>query len=365
MTQVDIESVRAALAGVQDPELGQDLVSLGMVKDIRVDGGKVSVAVELTTPACPLKARIEQDCVAAVRAVPGVSEVKVEIGARTRGVKGGLEGKDLLPGVKNVVLVASGKGGVGKSAVAINLAACLAQRGARTGLLDADIYGPSIPTMMGVTARPELTGVDGKDRMLPVPAHGVGLMSIGFFVDPAQAVVWRGPMLHKALQQFLEDVHWGEMDYLVVDVPPGTGDVHISLASFVRATGALIVTTPQLVALDDVLRGRNMFRSVKVPVLGLVENMSSFVCDGCGKEHAIFARGGGRRAAERLEVPFLGEIPLITSIRESCDEGVPIVLRQPGGRAAQAFASITDGLVAEIARRAVAAESEPRLKLVD
>ncbi len=358
--------IREALGRVQDPELGKDLVSLGMVKGIQIDGGKVTVAIELTTPACPLKAKIQEDCAAAIRAVAGVQEVQVELGARTRGVKAGAEeAKDYLPGVKNVVIVASGKGGVGKSSIAINLAASLARRGAVTGLLDADIYGPSIPTMMGVTRRPELTSVEGKDRMLPVPSHGVGLMSIGFFVDPAQAVVWRGPMLHKALQQFLEDVHWGELDYLVVDVPPGTGDVHISLATFIRPTGAVLVTTPQVVALDDVIRGRNMFRNVKVPVLGLIENMSSFVCDGCGKQHAIFSSGGGRKAAERLEVPFLGEIPIITSIRESCDEGVPIVLRDPNGPAAQAFGAVVDRLVELMARRAIEAEGEqPKLRLV-
>jgi ATP-binding protein involved in chromosome partitioning len=358
--------IREALSHVEDPELRKDLVSLGMVKEIQIDGGKVTVSIELTTPACPLKARIQEDCTAAIRAVPGVEEVRVELGARTRGAKsGGDEAKDYLPGVKNVVIVASGKGGVGKSSIAINLAAALARRGAATGLLDADIYGPSIPTMMGVTRRPELTSVDGKDRMLPVPSHGVGLMSIGFFVDPAQAVVWRGPMLHKALQQFLDDVYWGELDYLVVDVPPGTGDVHISLAGFIRATGAVLVTTPQTVALDDVIRGRNMFRNVKVPVLGLIENMSSFICDGCGKQHAIFSQGGGRRAAERLEVPFLGEIPIITAIRESCDEGVPIVLREPEGAAAVAINKVVDALVEQMARRAVEAEGDqPKLRLV-
>jgi ATP-binding protein involved in chromosome partitioning len=358
--------IREALGHVQDPELGKDLVSLGMVKGIQVEGGKVTVQIELTTPACPLKARIQEDCTAAIRAVEGVQEVVVEMGARTRGVKSGNEeAKDYLPGVKNIVIVASGKGGVGKSSIAINLAAALAKRGAVTGLLDADLYGPSIPTMMGVTRRPELTSVGGKDRMVPVLSHGVSLISIGFFVEPAQAVVWRGPMLHKALQQFLEDVHWGELDYLIVDVPPGTGDVHISLAGFIKPTGAVLVTTPQTVALDDVIRGRNMFQNVKVPVLGLIENMSWFVCDGCGKQHAIFSRGGGRKAAERLEVPFLGEIPIYTSIRESCDEGVPIVLREPEGPAALAINAVVDGVVERISRRAVEAEGEQhRLRLV-
>jgi ATP-binding protein involved in chromosome partitioning len=358
-----VEEVREALGRVEDPELHRDLVSLGMVKDIAVQEGKVSVTVELTTPACPLRGKIQEDCESAVRALPGVTQVEIAISSRTRGSKSGsAEAKDLLPGVKNVVLVASGKGGVGKSAVAINLAATLAQRGAKTGLLDADIYGPSIPTMMGVRRNPQVVRVEDKEKMVPVPAHGVGLMSIGFFLDPAQAVIWRGPMLHKALSQFLEDVHWGEMDYLIVDVPPGTGDVHISMAQLIKAAGAVLVTTPQTVALADVVRGRNMFRNVGIPVLGLVENMSSFVCDGCGKEHHIFSEGGGQRAAQQLEVPFLGEIPILTAIRESCDEGVPVVLRDPTGPAAKAYGKIVDAVVGELAKRAVGAE--PHLKLI-
>jgi ATP-binding protein involved in chromosome partitioning len=359
-----VEQVREALSHVEDPELHRDLVSLGMVKEVSVEGGKVAITVELTSPACPLRSQIQQDCERALRALPGVEQVDVTMVARTRGSKSGpAEVKDLLPGVKNVILVASGKGGVGKSAVAINIAATLAARGASTGLLDADIYGPSIPTMMGVRQAPQVVRIGDKEKLLPVPAHGVALMSIGFFLDPAQAVVWRGPMLHKALSQFLDDVHWGELDYLIVDVPPGTGDVHISMAQMVKAAGAVLVTTPQLVALADVVRGRNMFRNVGVPVLGLVENMSSFICDGCGREHHIFSRGGGQRAAAELEVPFLGEIPLIPAIRESCDEGVPVVLRDPNAAAARAFGKIVDAVVGEVAKRAVS--SEPRLKLVD
>jgi ATP-binding protein involved in chromosome partitioning len=361
-----VEQVRAALSTVKDPELNQDLVSLGMVKDVDVnDEGKVSVTVELTTPACPLKSAIREDCERAIGAVEGVRQVEVNMSAKTRSGKRGADtGQDLLPGVKNIIIVASGKGGVGKSAVAINIAASLAQRGAITGLLDADIYGPSIPTMMGVTEPPQVTKVDGKEKMVPVDAHGVGLMSIGFFVDPAQAVVWRGPMLHKALEQFLGDVYWGEMDYLVVDVPPGTGDVHISLSTFVKPTGAVLVTTPQDVALADVVRGRSMLNTMEIPVLGLVENMSYFVCDGCGKQHEIFSRGGGAKAADRLKVPFLGEVPLLPVIRESGDEGIPAVIKAPEGPAAEAYRPIVDRLVEEIAKRAVEAEKR-RLKLVE
>lgn len=366
MPAVDVEQVKQALSQVQDPELNRDLVSLGMVKDIKIDGTKVLVEVELTTPACPLRSKIQSDCEAAIRRIPGVEQVEITMGARTRSIRSGTnEAKDFIPGVKNIIIVASGKGGVGKSSVAINLAATLAQRGAVTGLLDADIYGPSIPTMMGVTRKPEPIAIEGKEKISPVQAHGVSLMSIGFFVDPAQAVVWRGPMLHKALGQFLEDVHWGEMDYLVVDVPPGTGDVHISFANYVRCASAVLVTTPQSVALADVIRSRNMFRTLNIPVLGLIENMSSFVCDGCGKVHHIFSQGGGRKAAAELELPFLGELPILPVIRESCDDGVPVVIRDPHGPAAQAFSSLVDAIVGEVSRRAMAAPAEPRLKLVD
>ena len=358
-----VEEIKAALSTVNDPDLNKDLVTLGMIKDIQVDGGAVQVTVELTTPACPLKAKIQRDCEQAINLVEGVEKLTVEMTARTRGSKTGDDSEDHLPGVKNVILVASGKGGVGKSSVAINLAACLAQRGAVTGLLDADIYGPSIPTMMGVSQQPQVIDIDGEQKMVPVQAHGVGLISIGFFLEPAQAVMWRGPMLHKALKQFTEDVHWGELDYLIVDVPPGTGDVHLSFSQMVKATGAVLVTTPQTVALADVIRGRNMFETVKIPVLGLVENMSYFVCDQCEKEHDIFSRGGGARFAKKLGIPFLGEVPLMADIRQSCDDGVPVVTRDPEGAAARAYHALVDGLVAQVAVRAV--ESKPALKLVE
>ncbi len=359
-----VEEIREALSTVNDPDLNRDLVSLGMIKDIQVEGGKVAITVELTTPACPLKAKIQEDCEQAIRKVQGVEHITVEMTAQTRGSKTGADqGEDLIPGVKNVILVASGKGGVGKSAVAINLAACLAGRGAKTGLLDADIYGPSIPTMMGVNKQPNVTTINGEEKMLPVDAHGVGLISIGFFLEAAQAVMWRGPMLHKALQQFIGDVYWGEMDYLIVDVPPGTGDVHLSFSQFVKPAGAVLVTTPQTVALADVIRGRNMFETVKIPVLGLVENMSYFICDACDKEHDIFSRGGGARFAEKLKIPFLGEVPLMAKIRESCDEGVPVVVKDPDGAAAKAYQAVTDAVVAQVAVKAV--ENEPALKLVD
>ena len=358
-----VEEIKSALSTVNDPDLNKDLVTLGMIKDIQVDGGAVQVTVELTTPACPLKVKIKEDCEQAIGKVDGVEKITVEMTAVTRGSKSGAEEEDKLPGVKNVILVASGKGGVGKSSVAINMAARLAQRGATVGLLDADIYGPSIPTMMGVSQQPMVTDVDGEQKLVPVQAHGVGLISIGFFLEPAQAVMWRGPMLHKALDQFTSDVHWGELDYLIVDVPPGTGDVHLSFSQMVKATGAVLVTTPQTVALADVIRGRNMFETVKIPVLGLVENMSYFICDQCDKEHDIFSRGGGAKFAKKLKIPFLGEVPLIADIRESCDEGIPVVVKDPDGPAARAYDALVDGLVAQVAVRAV--EQEPALKLVE
>lgn len=352
-----IDEIRRALSKVEDPELHQDLVSLGMVKDIQTDGKKISVTIELTTPACPLRSQIQKECETALRQLLGVNEVEVKMSARTRGLRNTAPSTgDLLPDVQNIILVASGKGGVGKSTVAINLAAGLAQRGATTGLLDADIYGPSIPIMMGVTQAPEIIHSEGKNKMIPVPAYGVGLMSIGFFIDPGKAVIWRGPLLHKALEQFLSDVAWSKMDYLVVDVPPGTGDVLISLSQLVRPSGAVLVTTPQSVALADVVRGQSMLQQVHIPVVGIVENMSTFICDKCGKEHDIFSRGGGKKAAYDLKVPFLGEVPLIAKIRESCDEGQPVILSQPEGPAAKAFNQIIDKLVEEIAQRAVKAE---------
>ena len=217
--------------------------------------------------------------------------------------------------------------------------------------------------MMGVSQQPQVIEMNGEQKMIPVQAHGVGLISIGFFLEPAQAVMWRGPMLHKALKQFTADVHWGELDYLIVDLPPGTGDVHLSFSQMVKATGAVLVTTPQTVALADVIRGRNMFETAKIPVLGLVENMSYFVCDQCDKEHDIFARGGGAKFAKKLKIPFLGEVPLMADIRQSCDDGVPVVTRDPQGAAAKAYNVLVDGLVAQVAIKAV--ESKPSLKLVE
>ncbi|MHC4861890.1 MAG: Mrp/NBP35 family ATP-binding protein, partial [Planctomycetota bacterium] len=316
--QQTVELVRQALTTVLDPEIGQDLVTLNMVKGIDVDNGRARVTVELTTPACPLKGKIEGDVREAVSGVPGVSEIEVDFTANVRGAVIGHENP--IPGVRNSIAVASGKGGVGKSTVAVNLAVALAREGARVGLLDCDIYGPSIPRM---TATQGVTPEAGTDKFRTVDRHGLKMMSIGYLVPPDQAVVWRGPLIHKAIQQFLQDVDWGELDYLIIDLPPGTGDAQLSLTQTIPLTGAILVTTPQEISLIDVRKGASMFEKVSVSVLGVVENMSGFVCPHCGEGSEIFDRGGGRRVAKELDVPFLGEIPLDLAVREGGDTGLP------------------------------------------
>jgi ATP-binding protein involved in chromosome partitioning len=274
------EQILEALRRVQDPELHRDIVSLGMVKNLAVNNGKISFTVELTTPACPLRESIETDCKNALAGMPGVSGVEISFGAQVRGSKAGAGPTDLLPTVKNIILVASGKGGVGKSTVAANLAVALKMHGAATGLLDADIYGPSVPIIMGVKGELSKVEVNGTYKISPTVAHGVPVMSIGFFLDADQAVIWRGPMLGKALHQLMADVHWGELDYLVVDMPPGTGDVQITFSQQLKVSGAVLVATPQDVALADVIRAKSMFDKVMIPIVGIIENMSYFVCDG-------------------------------------------------------------------------------------
>ena len=337
METITQENIIAALSTVQDPELHRDIVSLGMVKNLAVNNGRVSFTVELTTPACPLRETIENDCKKALAAVPGISGLEINFGAQVRGSKAGAGQTDLLPTVKNVVLVAAGKGGVGKSTVAANLAVALKMHGAKTGLLDADIYGPSVPIIMGVKGEPKKIDVDGGQKIEPAMAHGVPVMSIGFFLDPDQAVIWRGPMLGKALHQLMADVHWGELDYLVVDMPPGTGDVQITFSQQLKVSGALLVATPQHVALADVVRAKSMFDKVMIPIVGLVENMSYFICDGCNKEHDIFSRGGAKQAAERFQIPFLGEIPITPALRKGGDEGVPILIQDPNSPVSKSF----------------------------
>jgi ATP-binding protein involved in chromosome partitioning len=295
-----------------------------------------------------MKAKIQADSEAALRGVPGLERFEIEWGARVRSAPAGMSqagGQALLPGVKNVILVGAGKGGVGKSTVSVNLATALVQHGAKVGLLDADFYGPSIPMMTGITERP--VSPDGK-KLNPMLAHGMKVMSIGFLVEADQALIWRGPMLHGALMQLIRDVNWGELDYLILDLPPGTGDVALTLSQSVRAAGAVLVTTPQDVALADVVRAKQMFDRVHIPVLGIVENMSQFVCPHCQKQTAIFHHGGGRKAAEAFNVPFLGEIPLELRVREGGDNGVPVVKSHPDSIEAKAFVEMARNIAGRV-----------------
>jgi len=345
MSMLTDKDVLAGLSQVMDPELNIDLVRAGMVKDVRVEGNDVKLKIELTTPACPMKDKIQKDVEAALRAIPGMGRFDVEWGARVRAAPQASK-EVLIPDVKNVVLVGAGKGGVGKSTVALNLAVSLSRMGARVGLLDADFYGPSVPLMTGLMeARPAATE---DQRIQPLLAHGIKVMSIGFLVDPAQALIWRGPMLHGALVQLVRDVAWGELDYLVMDLPPGTGDVALTLSQQLRAAGGVLVTTPQDVALADVIRAKQMFDKVNIPVLGVVENMSQFICPHCGKGTHIFSHGGGRKAAERFGVPFLGEIPLELKVREAGDNGTPVVVSHPDSAEAGAFMGMARNIAGRI-----------------
>lgn len=351
------DDILQALGKVNDPELHKDLVSLGMVKDVRVEGAKALLTIELTTPACPLKDKIQADIDAALKPL-GVSS-SITWGAQVRSGRAGVGPTDFLQQVKNVILVGSGKGGVGKSTVAANLACALQRLGAKTGLLDADIYGPSVPTMFGTHEKPAMAP-SGK-QLEPVRAFGLELMSIGFLVDPNEAVVWRGPMLASAVQQFMKDVAWSALDYLIVDLPPGTGDVQLTLSQTLKVSGALVVTTPQTVALADVVRAKAMFDKVNIPVIGLVENMSGFVCSKCDTRHYIFDRGGGERAAAAMNVPYLGELPLVTDVREAGDAGIPIVERAPDSPGGKAFLQLA-GRVAD--RVSVLAARQTSLRIV-
>jgi ATP-binding protein involved in chromosome partitioning len=353
---LDTKSALDALRKVQDPELRRDLVTLGMVKDLTVDGATVRLTVELTTPACPLKDTISKDVTAALTAA-GFSKVDLSWGAQVRSAPGATQGQ-LVPGVKNIVLVGAGKGGVGKSTVAVNLAVGLARHGAKVGILDADIYGPSIPILTGVTQKP--TSRDGQ-KIDPLRAHGIAVMSIGFLVDPDQALIWRGPMVTGALLQLLRDVAWGELDYLVLDLPPGTGDIPLTLAQNIRAAGVVLVSTPQDVALADVIRAKLMFDKVSIPVLGLVENMSAFVCPHCRTETAIFDKGGARAAAEKMGIRFLGEVPIDLAIREGGDTGVPIVAGKPESPQAEALLAVARNVAGAVSTQVLKA---PRLPVI-
>jgi ATP-binding protein involved in chromosome partitioning len=344
------EAVRQVLSTVKDPEIHRDLVSLGMIRDIRVEGSDVSFEVVLTTPACPLKSRIEQDCREALARLPGIGQVAVRMGWNVVASRGMTEPGG-IPGVKNVIAVASGKGGVGKSTLSVNLAVALAEAGAKVGLLDADIYGPSIPLMMGIHTIPDITP---ERRIIPLEAHGVKLMSLGFLLpDPSAPVIWRGPMIAKALTQFLRDVLWGDLDYLLIDLPPGTGDAQLTLSQSLAMSGVVIVMTPQDLAMTIASKVLMMFRQMHVPILGIVENMSAFLCPACHQESQIFSQGGGRKASERLGVPLLGEIPLDGDLCEGGDDGWPILVRNPLSPIAEVFRRVAGKLACRVSVEAV------------
>jgi ATP-binding protein involved in chromosome partitioning len=336
----------AALSKVQEPELHKDLVTLNMIRDLKIDGGAVSLTVMLTTPACPLKGRIEREVREAVAAVPGVTDVQIKLDANVPS-DGRPRGLLELP-IRNAIAVASGKGGVGKSTVAVNLAVVLAQSGARVGLLDADIYGPNVPTMMGV----ERIGPPVNQKLIPGQAYGVKVMSIGFLVKPDQPLIWRGPMLHSAIRQFLTDVEWGELDYLIIDLPPGTGDASLSVIQSLPLSGGLIVTLPQQVSLDDARRGLEMFRQLQVPILGVVENMS-FLELPDGTRMDIFGTGGGERLAQESGVPFIAAIPMDPAVRAGGDSGNPVVISQPDTAVARALRAMAENVAARVSVAAV------------
>ena len=342
---VTSDDVLRALSRVKYPGFTRDLVSFDVVRDLAVTGGDVSFRIELGPGNPAVAGTIERDARAAVSAIPGVERVAIRVDGPARATAPAAPSaavSDILPGVRHIVAVASGKGGVGKSTVAVNLAVGLARRGKRVGLLDADIYGPSIPMMMGVDDQPSMDPAG----ILPFERHGVRFMSLGFLVPKDTAVIWRGPMVMKAIEQLLRDVLWGELDVLVVDLPPGTGDAQLTLSQKVRLSGAVIVTTPQDVALADAIKGIAMFRKVGVPVLGVVENMSFFLCPSCGTRTDVFGHGGGRRESERLEAPFLGEVPLHVAIRDGGDAGRPIVASDPTSPLTAAFLQIADRVLA-------------------
>jgi len=351
------EAVIAALSNVNDPDLNKDLVTLHMIQDLKIVGGIVSFTIMLTTPACPMKDRMKNDALLAVSALPGVETVEINMDAnvpndgRNRGL--------LNVPIRNAIAIASGKGGVGKSTISVNLAVALAQSGARVGLLDADIYGPNIPTMMGVTQLPPAT----PEKLTPAESHGVQLMSIGFLVKPDQPLIWRGPMLHSAIRQFLTDVAWGELDYLIIDLPPGTGDAQLSLTQSLPLSGGVIVTLPQQVSLEDARRGLEMFRQLNVPILGVIENMSYLELPD-GTRLDIFGTGGGEQLAKTTNVPFIGAIPIDPAVREGGDLGTPVILSKPESIVSQTLNSIAEDIAAKISVAAMQSENVIPINMV-
>ncbi len=351
MANLTQDSILSALRTVQDPDLKQDLVTLNMIRDLGVtpDGG-VFFRVVLTTPACPLKAKIESDCRAAVNSVPGVARIEIKMDSEVRGKRaGGPSSLQSIEGVSHIIAVSSGKGGVGKSTVAVNLATALALEGASVGLMDADVYGPNVPTMMGVTDQPKIYNDPKRGEVfIPPTSHQVKVMSMGFLIQGDQPLVWRGPMLHSVVSQFCHKVDWGKLDYLVVDMPPGTGDVQLSLAQLVPVTGTVMVSTPQEISMQDVRKAFHMFEKVRIPVMGVVENMSYFTCGGCSQRHHPFGEGGGKILARKFNTELLAQIPIVTQVREGGDEGRPIVIRDPQSEVALTFRDLARKVAQQI-----------------
>jgi ATP-binding protein involved in chromosome partitioning len=351
------ESVLAALSKVQEPELHRDLVTLNMIRDLEIKGATVNFTIMLTTPACPLRGSIEKQAREAVMAIPDVKTVTVKMDANVPN-DGRNRGLLNLP-IRNAIAIASGKGGVGKSTVSANLAVVLAGTGARVGLMDADIYGPNIPTMMGIH---DIPGTKD-NKLIPAEAYGVKLMSMGFLVKPGQPLIWRGPMLNSAIRQFLSDVEWGELDYLIIDLPPGTGDAPLSLAQALPLSGVVIVTMPQAVSLEDASRGLEMFRTLNVPILGVIENMSYLTLPD-GSKMDVFGQGGGEALANHYDVPFLGAIPLNPNVRIGGDNGQPIVVADPTADAAKALKQLAETVAARVSVEALSGSNAPTIDMI-
>ena len=352
------EAILKALGTVQEPDLGQDLVTLNMVKDVEISGDKVSFAIMLTTPACPFRGKIEKDAKEAVMAIGGIKEVTVKMDSDVPN-DGRMRGLVNMP-IRNAIAIGSGKGGVGKSTVSVNIAVALAKAGARVGLMDADIYGPNTPTMLGVEKLPPPSG----QRLIPAEAYGLKMVSMGLLVKPGEPLIWRGPMLNSAIRQFLGDVEWGELDYLIIDLPPGTGDAALSLAQALPLSGAVVVTLPQLVSLEDASRGLNMFKKLEVPILGVVENMSYLdLPDGTRMD--LFGSGGGEKLAQSSETSFLGQIPIDQNVRIGGDNGNPIVDSHPDSVVAQAFTQIAQNIAAKVSVAALGTNNSLPINIVE
>lgn len=356
MSQISEEIVLNSLRQIIDPDLRKDIVTLGFIRDLTIAGGDVAFTIMLTTPACPVKEEMEAQATEIVRGLDGVTRVDVKMDAEVpqgRGIKNNVA----IPGVKNIIAVSSGKGGVGKSTVAVNLAVALAQNGAKVGIMDADVYGPNVPLMLG-TGYDQPDVVDG--QLKPIEAHGLKMISMAVLVPPDKPMILRGPMLHGVVRQFLSDVNWGDLDYLIVDMPPGTGDVQLSLAQLVPVQGAVLVTTPQEVSLSDVRRAVKMFEQVNVPVLGVIENMSYFIAPDTGNKYEIFGRGGGQKLADEYGLNFLGQVPLGIEVREGGDSGTPVVISSPDSPQSAAFRRAAE----EVARQVSIEAMKPELVIL-